>query len=63
MSADAQRTLALADKILVKAEAVLYPLDQEIAGWPADFSAIMWETVADIASRRALACRERERQK
>jgi len=50
-----EKSIALATKISAKAEDALARLDHEmtIMKWPAEFRAIMWETVADIASRRA----------
>ena len=63
MSEHAKKALALADKILVKAADALSDIEREMATWPADFSAIMWETIADVASRRAQACRQKEAKK
>jgi hypothetical protein len=55
-----QRSMALADKITAKAEDVLSSLDREVAGWPNDFAAIMWESVAIIATQRAQLRRLRD---
>lgn len=63
MSTHAQRSSALASKIVDFAENALSGLEREMVKWPADFSAIMWEAVADIASRRAEACRQRDTKK
>jgi hypothetical protein len=63
MSTNVQRSIALADKITAKAEDTLWALDQEITKWPADFAAIMWDAVSIVATTRAQACREREKQR
>jgi len=56
MDDHARKAIALSEKIVTKAEDALSGLDREMAimKWPGDFRAIMWETVADIATRRAL---------
>ena len=55
MSSHLEKSIALADQITKKAEEAVADLDLEMAmrKWPAEFRAIMWEAVADIASRRA----------
>lgn len=55
MSIHMEKSIALADKITTKAEDTLSSLDREMAimKWPAEFRAIMWETVAAVASQRA----------
>lgn len=58
MSSHAQKAILMADKVISFAEDGLRPLDRAIAAWPAEFAAIMWETVADIAARRALVLRQ-----
>jgi hypothetical protein len=57
MTAHVNKTIPVADKIIVMVNSALSALDHEIASWPADFRAIMWDTVADVASRRAEAAR------
>jgi hypothetical protein len=52
MSEHAQRAISLADKVLSFVEDGLRGIDRATAAWPAEFRAIVWETVADIASRR-----------
>ena len=53
----AEKALAIADKVVTMAENGLGPLDRTIASWPAEFQAIIWDAVADIAQRRAAAAR------
>ena len=60
MSTHAQKSVALAEKITAKAEDAVSALDREIAKWPDDFAAIMWEAVAVIATSRAQIRREKE---
>lgn len=50
---------ALAEKIEKKASDALDSLEREMAimKWPAEFRAIMWSAVAEIATRRAEAAR------
>lgn len=47
--------LGLAEKISQKAADTLSPLELEMtmAKWPAEFRAIVWEAVADMAGRLA----------
>jgi hypothetical protein len=58
--ADVEKSIDLATKISVKAEDALSRLTMEMAimKWPAEFRAIMWETVADIAHIRAQEARK-----
>lgn len=51
------KAISLADQILTKAEDAVSGLDREIAGWPAEFRAIMWDAVAAIAIQRAAAAK------
>jgi hypothetical protein len=53
MSADLQKAIGIADKVVTLAEDGLRSLDLTIANWPAEFRVIVWEAVADIAARRA----------
>lgn len=58
MSADAEhmaRALVVAERVSARATEALGELDREmkLMKWPAEFRAIMWEAVADLASRRA----------
>lgn len=48
------KAAALAEKITTKAEAALSGIEREmlIMKWPAEFRAIMWGAVADIAFKR-----------
>ena len=55
--ADVQKTIAMADQITSLAEDGLSGIGRTISAWPPEFCAIIWETVSDIASRRALAAR------
>lgn len=45
--------IALAEKITAKAEAALAPLEREISNWPAEFRAIIWFAVIEVAKQRA----------
>jgi hypothetical protein len=49
------KAAALADKVVQKAEDALsgLSLEMNLMKWPPEFRAIMWQAVADIASRRA----------
>lgn len=55
MTTHAEKAIDLAEKITAKAEDALGALSVEMAikKWPAEFRAIMWEAVAEIATRRA----------
>jgi F420-0:gamma-glutamyl ligase len=52
---DPTKVISIADKVVTMAEGALAGLDRVIVDWPAEFRAIMWEAVADIATRRAEA--------
>ncbi len=56
---DKAKAQALANKITSKAEDALSGLDREMAimKWPAEFRAIMWEAVVELAARRAAGAR------
>lgn len=49
---DMEKAQALAEKITSKAEDALSGIDQEIMKWPAEFRAIMWGAVVEVASLR-----------
>jgi hypothetical protein len=57
MSAHLKKVLDTADKITAMAEDAVRGLDLVISAWPGEFRAIIWDAVADIASRRAAASR------
>lgn len=52
MTSHTDKAQALAGKITKKAEDTLATLEWEMAKWPAEFRAIMWGAVADIAFKR-----------
>lgn len=52
MGAHADKAEALAAKITANAEDHLRALEWQMTKWPADFRAIMWGAVADIAFKR-----------
>jgi hypothetical protein len=58
MSNQAEKVISIADRVVSLVEDGLRPLERTIAAWPAEFSAIVWETVADVAARRASALRQ-----
>lgn len=58
MSDHALKAISIADKVVSLAEDGLRGIDRTIATWPAEFRAIIWEAVADIASRRAAGARD-----
>lgn len=60
MGNDVDRVVALANKITAKAEGTLAGLEREmtIMKWPAEYRAILWEAIAEIASRRADTARQ-----
>lgn len=62
MASHDDKAQALAAKITSKAEGVLDGLqfEMDIMKWPAEFRAIMWGAVADIANNRRV---EAERQR
>lgn len=55
---DALKAISVADKVVSLAQDGLDGIDRTVAKWPAEFRAIIWEAVADIATRRAAAARE-----
>lgn len=57
MSSHALKAVSIADQIVTLAEDGLRGVDLTIAAWPAEFRAIIWDAVADIASRRARIAR------
>lgn len=59
MASHEVKAQALADKITAKARDALSGVDREmsIMKWPAEFRAIMWDAVAELASRRAAEAR------
>jgi hypothetical protein len=57
MTDHALKAISTADKIVSLAEDGLRGIDRTIGAWPAEFRAIIWEAVADIASRRARVAR------
>jgi hypothetical protein len=57
MADHAKRAIALADKVLSFVEDGLNGIDRATAAWPAEYRAIVWETVADIAARRGREAR------
>jgi hypothetical protein len=64
MTTHAEKANALAGKITSKAEDALsgLSLEMNLMKWPAEFRGIMWQAVAEIASRRAQECRNQQRQ-
>jgi hypothetical protein len=57
MTSHAERSLSIADKVVSLAEDGLRGLDRTIAPWPAEFRAIIWDAVHEIAIRRAESAR------
>lgn len=57
MSEHALKAISVADKVVSLAQDGLRSIDRTIAHWPAEFRAIMWDAVADIASRYAADAR------
>lgn len=53
----AAKAEALAEKITATADAGLRNLEITLHKWPAEFQAIMWDAVVEIASRRAAEAR------
>jgi hypothetical protein len=53
VSDHALKAISIADQVVSLAEDGLRGIDRTIAAWPAEFRAIIWGAVADIASRRA----------
>jgi hypothetical protein len=58
MTSHIEKAVSLSGQIAKLAEDGLRGIDLTIAAWPAEFQAIIWETVADIASRRAAQLRQ-----
>jgi len=54
---DALKAISVADKVVSLAQDGLAGIDRTVAAWPAEFRAIIWDAVADIATRRAAAAR------
>src|SRR5690242_6402047 len=54
---DIAKATDTATRIVTMASDALHPLDQVIGRWPAEFRAIIWDAVADMASRRAREAR------
>lgn len=50
--ADTEKAQAVADKVIKKAEEHLAALEWMMTKWPAEFRAIMWGAVADLAFQR-----------
>lgn len=62
MTSHLEKSISLADKITDKADDALSQLEREmiIMKWPADFRALMWRVVAEMARGRAEAARRAE---
>jgi hypothetical protein len=58
MSEHIRRSIDLAEKLTTMAEGAVSSLDRTIAAWPAEFRAIMWEAVAEVAKHRAADARK-----
>lgn len=56
--ANMKTAVEVADRVVSLAEDGLRSIDRTILSWPAEFRAIIWDAVADIASRRAAAARD-----
>lgn len=52
MTTHTDKAAALAEKIAAHAEDALRPLEWQMTKWPAEYRAIMWGAVADIARKR-----------
>lgn len=57
MSTHLEKAIDVATRVTALAEVALRGLDVTIAGWPAEFRAIIWGAVAEIAVRRADAAK------
>lgn len=55
--ADMKTSISVADRVVSLAQDGLQGIDRTVSAWPAEFRAIIWDAVADIASRRAAAAR------
>lgn len=53
MDSHIQKAVDVADKVVARADDALSSLDREMAPWPAEFRAIMWDAIAAIATSRA----------
>ena len=62
MNTHQDKAQALAEKITATAEAGLRNLELTLHKWPAEFQAIMWDAVVEIASRRAQVAHDVHRQ-
>lgn len=58
MTTHMQKSISIADQVVSLAEDGLRSIDRTIAAWPAEFRVIIWEAVADIATRRAAAAKK-----
>jgi hypothetical protein len=58
MTSQAEKAISVADRVVSLSEDALRGLEFTIRSWPDEFKAIMWEAVADIASRRASKLRQ-----
>lgn len=58
--ADMKTAVSVADKVVSLAQDALRSVDLTITRWPPEFRAIIWDAIADIASRRAAAARAQE---
>jgi len=57
MSDQALKAIAAADKIMSMSEDALAPLALSMKHWPEEFKAIVWDAVAQLASKRAEVAR------
>lgn len=57
MSSHVEKAITVADRVVTLVQDGLGPIDRTIASWPAEFRVIIWEAVADTASRRAEAAK------
>jgi hypothetical protein len=58
MTNHATKAIATADRVVSLAEDGLRDLERTIAKWPAEFRAIIWLAVTDIAAKRLKAARD-----
>lgn len=54
MTSHTEKAQALAGKVTKKAEDALATLQWEMAKWPAEYRAIMWGAVSDVALKRRI---------
>lgn len=52
-----QKAIDIADRVVSLVEDGLHSLDVIVRGWPPEFRAIVWDAVANVASRRAETAR------